>query len=115
MATQCSEGELIFHGLDSREVAGRFDGGEITSDAGAVLLREMERRIAIVGWMSECLEGHCDPERIFRGGAVSRSRAMRSRRSIGEGRDCPVSSARASGTRDTPRRDRPRGSPSPVL
>ena len=40
MTTQCSEGKLIFHELDSREVVGRFDGGEITSDAGAVLLRE---------------------------------------------------------------------------
>ena len=53
MATQCSEGKLIFHGLDSREVVGRFDGGEITSDAGAVLLREVEKRTGILGRMSE--------------------------------------------------------------
>ena len=39
MKTQCSEGRLIFHDLESREVVARFDGGEITSDAGAVLLR----------------------------------------------------------------------------
>ena len=35
MTTQCNETKLIFHDLDSREVVGRFDGGEITSDAGA--------------------------------------------------------------------------------
>ena len=35
MATQCSEGELTFHGLDSREVVGLSDGGEITPVAFA--------------------------------------------------------------------------------
>ena len=54
MATQCTEAKLIFHDLDSREVVGRFDGGEITSDAGAVLLREVEKRSRILGRMSEC-------------------------------------------------------------
>ena len=33
MATQCNAEKLAFHELDSREVVGRFDGGEITSDA----------------------------------------------------------------------------------
>ena len=64
MTTQCSEGKLIFHELDSREVVGRFDGSEITSDAGAVLLREVEKRTGILGRMSECFEDHRDPERI---------------------------------------------------
>ena len=64
MGTQCSEGKLIFHDLDSREVVARFDGGEITSDAGAVLLREVEKRTGILGRMSECFEDHRDPERI---------------------------------------------------
>ena len=44
MATQCNAEKLAFHELDSREVVGRFDGGEITSDAGGVLLREVEKR-----------------------------------------------------------------------
>ena len=64
MKTQCSEGKLIFHDLDSREVVARFDGGEITSDAGAVLLREVEKRTGILGRMSECFEDHRDPQRI---------------------------------------------------
>lgn len=55
---------LMFHDLDSREVVGRFDGVEITSDAGAVLLREVEKRSRILGRMSECFEDHRDPERI---------------------------------------------------
>ena len=64
MTTQCNETKLIFHDLDSREVVGRFDGGEITSDAGAVLLREVEKRTRVLGRMSECFADHRDPERI---------------------------------------------------
>ena len=47
MTTQCNATKLTFHELDSREVVGRFDGGEITSDAGGVLLREVEKRTGI--------------------------------------------------------------------
>ena len=61
MTTQCNETKLMFHDLDSREVVGRFDGGEITSDAGGILLREVEKRTGILGRMSECFEDHRDP------------------------------------------------------
>ena len=62
MATQCTEGKLTFHDLNSREVVGRFDGGEM--DAGAVLLREVEKRTRVLGRMSECFEDGRDSERI---------------------------------------------------
>ena len=64
MTTQCNATKLTFHELDSREVVGRFDGGEITSDAGGLLLREVEKRTRILGRMSECFDDHRDPERI---------------------------------------------------
>ena len=64
MTTQCNATKLTFHELDSREVVGRFDGGEITSDAGGVLLREVEKRTGILGRMSECFDDHRDPEQI---------------------------------------------------
>ena len=64
MATQCSAEKLSFYELDSREVVGRFDGGEITSDAGGALLREVEKRTGILGRMSECFEDRRDPARI---------------------------------------------------
>ena len=41
-----------------------FDGGEITSDAGGVLLREVEQRTRILGRLSECFTDHRDPDRI---------------------------------------------------
>ena len=64
MTTQCNATKLTFQELDSREVVGRFDGGEITSDAGGVLLREVEKRTRILGRMSECFDDHRAPERI---------------------------------------------------
>ena len=51
MTTQCNAPKLTFHELDSREVVGRFDGGESTSDAGGILLREVEERTRILGRM----------------------------------------------------------------
>ena len=66
MTTQCNAPKLTFHELDSREVVGRFDGGEITSDAGGILLREVEERTRVLGRMSECFDDHRDPERIER-------------------------------------------------
>ena len=43
MRTQCNQGSFGFHALGSREVVGRFDGGQITSDGGGLLLRETEQ------------------------------------------------------------------------
>ena len=49
MTTQCSVETGAFHDLESREVAGRFDGGESTSDAGGLLLREVDKRTGLLG------------------------------------------------------------------
>jgi hypothetical protein len=45
-------------------VQARFDGGRITSDAGAVLLREVDRRIGIIARTAACFKDHRDPELI---------------------------------------------------
>jgi hypothetical protein len=42
--TQCNAPELLFQDLGSREVVARFDGGQVTSDAGGLLLREVEQQ-----------------------------------------------------------------------
>ena len=34
----------------NREVVGHLDGGDITSDAGGLLLREVEQRTLSLGW-----------------------------------------------------------------
>ena len=47
MPTLCSAGQLEFEGLGSRKVTASFDGGAITSNAGALLLRQADRRIGL--------------------------------------------------------------------
>ena len=37
MKTQCSQRSFGFHALGAREVVGRVDGGQITSDGGGLL------------------------------------------------------------------------------
>ena len=64
MTAECTRTKLRFQGLDGRDVVGRFDGGEITSDGGGVLLREVEHRTRILGRLSECFTDHRDPDRI---------------------------------------------------
>ena len=43
MRTECKQVRFEFHQLSQRKVKARFDGGKITSDAGVLLLREVER------------------------------------------------------------------------
>jgi hypothetical protein len=52
--TECTQSSFEFGGAWSRSVMARFDGGRITSDAGGLLLREVERRIGLLSRLSEC-------------------------------------------------------------
>jgi hypothetical protein len=45
-------------------VWGRFDGGVITSEAGGLLLREVEKRTRIVAQFAACFRDQRDPARI---------------------------------------------------
>ena len=62
MTTACNTGSVLFQGLGRREVVARFDGGTITSDAGALLLRETERITGIVRQFAACVSDHRDPD-----------------------------------------------------
>lgn len=64
MTTECIQESFGFQSLGNREVVARFDGGKITSDAGALLLREVERRTGILRRFAACFTDHRDPERI---------------------------------------------------
>ena len=46
MQTDCSANQLDFEGFEGRKVVGGFDGGAVTSNGGAALLREADRAIA---------------------------------------------------------------------
>jgi hypothetical protein len=55
---------MRFEGRGRREIVARFDGGTISSDGGAVLLAETERRTRIVERFAGCFRDHRDPERV---------------------------------------------------
>jgi len=64
MFTECSGRSFDFHPLAGRQVTARFDGGTITSDAGGLLLREVERGSGIVRQFANCFDDFRDPELI---------------------------------------------------
>jgi len=64
MKTQCNPFQLEFHALGRRKVIGKFDGGNISSDAGGLLLRETEKKTGIVRQFARCFEDLRDPNRI---------------------------------------------------
>ena len=64
MKTECTPSQLEFHALGRREVVGKFDGGNITSDAGGLLLRETEKRTGIISGFAKCFEDKRNPEAI---------------------------------------------------
>src|SRR5688500_3068976 len=65
MATECRANELRFQGHGSRAVTAAFDGGTLSSDGGALLLRELEERRQIVGrFARDCFVDGRDPRRI---------------------------------------------------
>jgi len=64
LPTPCNQEFLEFHPLGQREVRGGFDGGAITSDAGGLLLREVEKRTGIIAQFAACFRDHRKAERI---------------------------------------------------
>jgi hypothetical protein len=62
MQTQCSDDNLEFEGFDGRKVVAAFDGGLITSDAGALLLRQTDRAIGLFDRLAGCFEDRRDPD-----------------------------------------------------
>ncbi len=60
--TPCNQPELIFQHLGSREVVARFDGGHVTSDAGGVLLREVEAKFGFIAQFARCFTDHRSPK-----------------------------------------------------
>jgi len=62
--TQCRDPKFVFQGTGSRSLVAEFNGGTITSDAGALLLRQLETRRGIVSQFAACFRDHRDPARI---------------------------------------------------
>lgn len=64
MSTECNQESFPFQACHQREVVARFDGGEITSDGGVLLLREVEKRREIIRQFACCFRDWRDPDYI---------------------------------------------------
>jgi len=64
LMTQCKSKPIEFHALGSREVIAQFDGGEITSDGGGLILREVEQRTGILKKFAACFVDYRNPQSI---------------------------------------------------
>jgi hypothetical protein len=62
--TQCNPPDLFFQDLGPREVVARFDGGQVTSDAGGLLLREVEHKFRFLEQFARCFTDHRDPDLV---------------------------------------------------
>jgi hypothetical protein len=64
MPTECNQDSLDFASLGSRKVTAAFDGGAITSNAGALLLRETDCGISLSRQAAACFTDGRRPDRI---------------------------------------------------
>lgn len=64
MSTECTSDSLLFQEANGRAVVAQFTGGTLTSDGGALLLREVERATRILHQFTACFTDHRDPSRI---------------------------------------------------
>ena len=59
--TECNGQRLLFSSLGPKKIQADFDGGQITSDAGALLLREVDRRLGLIDAIDACIADPRDP------------------------------------------------------
>ena len=52
--TECIQSGFGFEACGSREIVARFDGGTISSDGGAFLLRQTDKRLNLLPRLAEC-------------------------------------------------------------
>ena len=50
--------------LGRRIIEGRFDGGNMTSDAGVMLLAALDRRLELIDSAADCITDPRDPDAI---------------------------------------------------
>ena len=62
MDAECIQRAFEFHAVGGREVIAQFNGGQISSDGGGLLLAEVERRFRFVEKFAACFTDHRDAE-----------------------------------------------------
>ncbi len=61
---ECNRKSVSFSRGGRQEIVANFDGGRLTSDAGGLLLREVDRQLGLTAGLAECIADPRDPSRI---------------------------------------------------
>ena len=64
MPTECNAELFAFARVEGRSVVAAFDGGKITSDAGALLLGASDRAIGMIARLAGCFTDSRSPEQV---------------------------------------------------
>ncbi|MFH0900561.1 MAG: IS1380 family transposase [Pseudomonadota bacterium] len=64
MQTQCSFSKMELEGVGRRKIEADFSGGQISSDGGGLLLREVDRRLRLTERLAACFTDHRKPDLI---------------------------------------------------
>jgi len=62
--TECIRDQAVFAKLDRKHVVADFTGGRLTSDGGALLLREADLALGLSGRLADCIPDPRDPARL---------------------------------------------------
>jgi len=62
--TQCNQSSFGFKACGKREIVARFDGGTISSDGGAFLLRQTDQRLNLLPRLAECFLDSRNQEQV---------------------------------------------------
>jgi Transposase DDE domain group 1 len=62
--TECNESSFGFEACGKREIVARFDGGTISSDSGALLLGQTEKRLNLLPRLAECFLDGRDQKQV---------------------------------------------------
>lgn len=62
--THCNKLSLEFPGFGGRKIEADFGGGEVSSDGGVLVLRQVDRWLGLTKRLAELLPDGRDPDRI---------------------------------------------------
>lgn len=64
MKTHCNQKTFEFQTENSRQITAHFNGGNISSDSGGLLLKQTEQATGIISQFAACFTDHRDPDLI---------------------------------------------------
>jgi len=61
---ECNQPNFQLPGLNGRRIEGNFQGGNVSSDGGLMLLRQLDRRLGLTKTLAKLLPDRRDPDKI---------------------------------------------------